>query len=404
MAQIVVRKCLGERGPRQQKFSNWCKWQWLGLGLAQVPPRCESGAGMIPESDPAGAGISQLLRATARRYGDKTAIIDRQRTITYRELDLTACGLARRFRQEGLRPGDRVAIHWNNALEVVQLMLGCFHAGLIVVPINVRLKAPEIVQVLRRCRPRLYFSQAELAAVAEQARQQLPGLCPIRTSLPEPLAGPDLEAPPLDAPALVIFTSGTTARAKGVTHTQATLAASTRVVQPIGIDDSTILMAGGPLMHASGTIFLMLPALTAGATEVLLSAFDPAAVLDAVEHHRCTLAVASPIVLRFLIEEQVRRPRGVSSVRAWYGGADTVPVALQDQFRETFGLAVAEFYPMTESILISWNRPGAIRKGSIGQPGSGIQVEVRGSQGQTLSAGETGQLAVRSAANFIGYW
>jgi long-chain acyl-CoA synthetase len=359
---------------------------------------------MIPEPGSSGAGLSKLLRTTARRYAGKIALIDRQRTLTYHELDQAANGLARRFRDEGLRPGDRVAIHWNNALEVVQLMLSCFHAGLIAVPINIRLKAPEIVRVLQRCRPRLCFSQPELAAVAEQARQQFPDLPPIRTRLPEPLAGPDLEPPLPDAPALIIFTSGTTAQPKGVTHTHATLAASTRAVQPIGIDDSTVLMAGAPLMHASGSIFLMLPALTAGATEVLLSPFDPPGVLDAVERHRCTLGIVSPVALRFLTEEQRCRPRDVSSMRAWYGGADTVPVALQDQFRETFGLPLAEFYPMTESILISWNRPGAIRKGSIGQVAQGVQVEVRGPDGQALDAGQTGQLAVRSSANFVGYW
>ena len=91
-------------------------------------------------------------------------------------------------------------------------------------------------------------------------------------------------------------------------------------------------------------------------------------------------------------------------MRTWYGGGDTVPVALQDRFHETFGLPLAEGYAMTESILISWNRPGAMRKGSIGLPALGVQIEVRDSAGQALAAGQTGQLAVRSPANFVGYW
>jgi non-ribosomal peptide synthetase component E (peptide arylation enzyme) len=70
---------------------------------------------MTAELNFSGAGLSQLLRATARRYAGKLAVIHRQHTLTYHGLDQSANGLARRFRDDGLRPGDRVAIHWNNA-------------------------------------------------------------------------------------------------------------------------------------------------------------------------------------------------------------------------------------------------------------------------------------------------
>jgi long-chain acyl-CoA synthetase len=125
-------------------------------------------------------------------------------------------------------------------------------------------------------------------------------------------------------------------------------------------------------------------------------------VLDTIERLRCTYLVALPALLQFVVEEQVRRPRDVSSLRRVVAGGDTVPVSLQDRFREHFGLACPEVYGMTESLPASMNPPDAIRVGSVGKPS--VEIRIVDLQDHDVAPGETGEIILRSPSNTIGYW
>src|SRR5262249_18869378 len=132
--------------------------------------------------------------------------------------------------------------------------------------------------------------------------------------------------------AVILYTSGTTARPKGVTHTHRTLFETVRLLKPdpVGPDDTLLVMT--QMMHVSGLSFGLLPALHQGATAVLLQTSHPPAALDFIERFRCTFTVALPAILRVVVEEQARCPRNVSSLRTVLAGGDTVPVALQRRF------------------------------------------------------------------------
>src|SRR5947207_46784 len=116
--------------------------------------------------------LVDLLRDAARRFPDKPALICLDRSITYQELDRAAQGVARWFLREGLIAGDRVAVQGTNTIETATLLLACFHAGLIAVPVNVRLKSAEIAYVLNHSQPRMCFTQTALAPVMEGARAE----------------------------------------------------------------------------------------------------------------------------------------------------------------------------------------------------------------------------------------
>jgi acyl-CoA synthetase (AMP-forming)/AMP-acid ligase II len=147
-------------------------------------------------------------------------------------------------------------------------------------------------------------------------------------------------------------------------------------------------------MHASGLTVSTLPALVCGATTVLIAAFDAAAVLDAVERHGCTWGLGLPTMMQFITKEQEEHPRNVSTLRNWLGGGDAVPVALQDRFARVFGIPLQECYAMSESVVLTWSRPEAIRQGSMGQAACGVELRVL----------DTGELAVRSPSLFHSYW
>src|SRR4030081_3167261 len=113
--------------------------------------------------------LGNLLSASAARYPRKTACIIENESISYEELDRSTTSLARWFLQQGCKPGDRIAIHWPNSIETVTLFFACFKAGIIAVPVNVRMKVPEVAYVLEQSKAVMYFAHRDLAAVAMEA-------------------------------------------------------------------------------------------------------------------------------------------------------------------------------------------------------------------------------------------
>ena len=348
--------------------------------------------------------ISSRLRAAASKHSTKAAVISGNRVLSYAELDDAAMSLARWFLANGLAQGDRVAIQGTNTVEVVTALLACFHGGLVAVPVNTRFKPPEIQYVLDHSRPRLCLTEPKFANVLKEIQSQVPGLPSIYSELPGAVPGPNLEPPPADCPALILYTSGTTARPKGVTHTLRTLLATVETTLQWGLDESAVTAIAVPLMHASGLNALLLPTLVAGGTVALLPTFEAASLLDLIEQRRCTHALGLPAGMQCVAEEQEQRPRDLTSVRTWVSGGDTVPVALQQRWQRVFGLPLIEGYAMSESLLISCSPQEAIRPGSIGLPAATVEITVLDMDGKPVPDGVIGELAVRSPANFVGYW
>lgn len=327
-----------------------------------------------------------------------------ERVLTYSELDLAAMDLARWFLAQGLIQGDRVAIQGTNTVEMVVALLACFHGGLVAVPVNTRFKPPEIHYILDHSRPRLCLCEPQFAVGVKEIQSQVPGLSAIYTELPGAVSGPDLEPPPADCPVLILYTSGTTARPKGVTHTLRTQMASAETMLELGFDDSTVAAIAVPMMHASGLNGLLLPTLITGGSAALLPTFDPAGLLDLVEKRRCTFTIALPAGMQFVAAEQERCPRDLSSMRNWLSGGDTVPVSLQQRWNRLCDCPLIEGYAMSESLVIAFNPSSANRPGSFGLPAAKVELRTLDFDGTPVPDGEIGELAVRSPANFVGYW
>lgn len=350
--------------------------------------------------------LGDLLRATAAQHPSKTALVGSGEEVSYEQLDQTTTRLACRFLAEGCRPGDRIAIHWSNSIEVVTLFFSCFKAGLIAVPVNVRMKAPEIAYVLAHSKTVMCFSQPELAPLAEEAARECPSLRGVYTTLgdldADGTAGlPDVED---DSPAILLYTSGTTARPKGATHTHRSLLATARLMTKVAPESLEVVLVLTQMMHASGINCDLLPAILTGATAVLVPAFEAATVLDLIERHRCTFTMGLPSLVELLLEEQTRQPRDVSSLRTFIAGGDSVPVAMQQRFQALFGIPLREGHGMSESLPSLFNPADAIRPGSLGIAVEGVEVRIVNLSGHDVASGETGELALRSPANCVGYW
>jgi long-chain acyl-CoA synthetase len=323
--------------------------------------------------------------------------------MSYAALDETSTRLAEWFLAEGLRPGERVAVHWSNSFEVVQIYFALFKAGLIAVAVNVRLKPAEIGYILDHSMARMCFSEPVLALQAAQAGAgcpivtELPKLNRTRVTLEMPLVDPD-------RPAIILYTSGTTAHPKGVTHTHRSLLHTARIMAHGLLDATDIVLPMTQLMHAAALNVCLMPCIYLGASLALLPGFDAAAVLDAIERFRCTALFGLPTLMQFVVEEQACKPRLAGSLRTALSGGDTVPVALQDRFEMLFGIPLQEIYGMTETLPITLIPKDALRPGSMGVPKQGFELRIVDSAGLDVGENEIGEVVVRSAANCIGYW
>lgn len=347
--------------------------------------------------------LDQLLHQHAERQPGRAAVLTVKQHITYAELDQSVTFLAQSLLDGGLQHGDRVAVHWPNSIETVQLLLAVFRAGLIAVPVNLRLKSQEIAYVFEHSGARICFSEPALAPLAEKASSN--GSPEIVSQLPQ-LTGRTTPLPEIDfnEPAVIQYTSGTTARGKGVLHTHRSLLESGRLVTPDPVGPSDICLIFTPMMHASGLNISLVPVLEQGATAVMLETFEPVAALDLIERFRCTYLFALPAMLQFMAEEQAHCPRDVSSLRNVLSGGDTVPVALQERFQKLFGVNAFEGYGLTETVPVTFNRRAASRAGSIGRAVSGVQVRLINKDGHDVAPGEVGEIVIRSPANCAGYW
>ena len=327
--------------------------------------------------------IWNRLKEHAASQGEKAAVACGDTQLTYAQFAANAENVARAWLRKGLQPGDRIALHLRNGSELATCYYACFAAGFVAVPINNRLTPEEIGYVLEHSGARAYLAQPDLR---------------IATSIPlwefdaSQVSG-EIPSPAADDPALLLYTSGTTARPKGVTHTQRTLAGNASYMDDWGVTphDHTLLFTS--MAHASGAIMLLISTLWRGATVTIVPVFDPATVLDTWERSGATFYMALPTLVRALLTEQKARPRRITSGRLAICGGDTVPVPMQREYETLFGHPLVEGFGMTEGLPMLANRPETNRPGSMGRPLGDLELRV-----------VDGEMWVRGAAIATGYW
>jgi long-chain acyl-CoA synthetase len=343
--------------------------------------------------------LSEILHTQALRDPKATAIICEDEAISYGELDRSSSLLAGWLLQQGLRRGDRVAIHWCNSIEAAQVFFAAFKAGFIVVPISLLLKPPEVAWILDQSQPAICFCQPSLAPKVGQAS------CRVLTALPElnSIQTSVLASMAEDEPAVLLYTSGSTAKPKGAIHTHRTLTEVTRLFVEYLLEANDVVLIMTPMMHVSGLGFF-LSAIRLGQPAVLLPAFDPASTLDTIERFRCTCTFGLPALLQFVVEEQVRRPRDTKALRVVFAAGDRVPVDLQERFAAVFSVPLREGFAMSETIPVCVNSTDEARPGSMGRPLPEVEVRIVDDADIDVPEGMTGEMVVRGAANCIGYW
>jgi long-chain acyl-CoA synthetase len=312
------------------------------------------------------ANIGYWSRAASERYPDHLAIIDLwgglQRDVSYRALEARLERFAALCAELGLNPGDRLAMAIGNRFEFVEVMYGAMRAGIVPVPLNVKLGADALRYILRD-------SDCKAAVVDPDCNRDMVGvvealgitrrlaLGPAASSWPDYeralRAAPETFEPPAiapDHPAFQPYTSGSTGRPKGVVLTHAGQLWWIRtLVKYWPIDPRARALTAVPLYHKNAMAGAIKPLLHVGGTVVLLPDFEPRRFLRALSHYRCTQAGAVPAVFtRLLQHRDLIESLDFSALASLKLGSAPVQEELMKAVKEAFGCEVGESYGLTE--------------------------------------------------------
>ncbi len=339
---------------------------------------------------------------------DQIALRHEDRTITYGELAAAVDSLTTGLLDSGRNPGDRVALFMPNCPELVMAYLACFAAGLVAVPVNTRYRAPEVSYAVSRSRAGLMIVHPAVAVEAGERPEQRwriddaggPWQSALGTNA-RPV--PDVE---LASPALILFTSGSTAAPKGVTHSHATMSHTVTVqatVQELEADDVNLITLA--MCHIAGLFGQLLPTLQTGGTCILHSHFEPEAAVRDIDAAGVTRIQLLPAQLSSLLDAAEASGSGLASLRCAIAGGDALSADVHRRFRDLTGFEVTEVCGMTESFNYAMNPPlGPKRQGSIGRPTPGNELRLSDRDGKEPPLGEPGEILVRSRGTMVGYW
>jgi len=205
---------------------------------------------------------------------------------------------------------------------------------------------------------------------------------------------------------VIMYTSGTTAKPKGVTHTHFSLwhtIVNQAATRQLGSGEISLVCLS--VCHIAAFAGQVLTTVHVGGTIVLLPAFEPDALLDAIGKHKANTLQLLPAQLWDLVEHARAGGGGFGALRCCIAGGDRVPPELQERFRDLSGLQVTETCGMTESFSYAMNPPfGAKRIGSVGLPVHATRLRLIDEQGADVARGEIGEILVKSDATMAGYW
>ncbi|MFI5804703.1 fatty acyl-CoA synthetase [Streptomyces sp. NPDC051561] len=356
--------------------------------------------------------VDGLLRRTARRVPDRTALHYRDRTWTYAELDAavsTAAALLRGDR--GLAEGDRVATYGHNSDTYLIAYLACARAGLIHVPVNQNLTGPDLAHILGQSGAALVLADPDLADRVPDGFATLP-LRDAPGALLEALATPtayDRDARDPREPVQLLYTSGTTADPKGAIMTHRALVHEyASAIEALDLAETDRPVHALPLYHSAQMHVFLLPYLAAGATSTLLDGPDAVTLFDLVEADRADGFFAPPTVWIALANHPEFEKRRLGGLRKAFYGASIMPVPVLERLRAHLpGLAFYNCFGQSEigplaTVLRPEEHEG--RMDSCGRPVRHVEARVVDEVGRDVPDGTSGEIVYRSPQLCEGYW
>ena len=300
------------------------------------------------------------------------------RTYTFGEVDRLSHQLALALAARGVTTGDRVCVYLPNSPDVIALLIACVKLGAIYVPVNILYRERELEHIRRDAEPKLFIDEAELAALRSSSAIAPPGRFRV------PLDG--------DAPAMIVYTSGTTGASKGAVLTHNNLLANTaNIVACWEITQADRFLLALPLFHIHGLGNGVHAWLATGCRMRLLERFEHQRAAEEFTTFRPTLFFGVPTIYVRLLDAP---PEIAANMRLFVSGSAPLPAHVMEAFGDKFGHTILERYGMSETLMNTSNPyAGERRPGTVGAPMPGVSLRI-----------VAGEVQLRGPNIFAGYW
>ncbi|PSP50207.1 long-chain fatty acid--CoA ligase [Halobacteriales archaeon QH_7_69_31] len=371
--------------------------------------------------------IGETLSLTAEKYPERDAIVypRRDQRWTYSEFDSRVNRLANVLADLGIEKGDRVSTLLYNGSEIVLTVYACARLGAVFNPLNYRLPAGDVSFILDDADSQLLVFEADTREVVERARNDLDTVGEylyIDEDTPEYardfyglLDGaedvlPDVGVTEDDTYAF-IYTSGTTGRPKGVVHEHRAMVEHNLIcVAESGLRRSDVGLSCLPLYHCAELHANLFPRVQVGATSVIHHAFDPEAVLGAIDDHDITVMFAAPTAWNALAQLAPEVAADTDSLRLGMYGAAPMPERVLEACMEAFCEEYLQAYGMTEiGPCGTFQHPDEQieKQGSAGVPALNHDLRVIDPDGDPtaeVEAGDVGEILFAGPCTMREYW
>ena len=363
-----------------------------------------------------------ILRLSAARHPDKTAVICEMRRIDYRALDADANRFANALIASGLGKGEAMAVMSRNVPEYMIAHFGNARTGTLMVNLSPAYAPDELHRILSHTEARLIVVEAAFQDKLAAVRDRLPRLGRIVVVGAPAIGGAVsfddfIKAQPDTPPAVELresdpfamtFTGGTTGHPKGalVDHHCRYVSAYTVVIEH-ALTDADIIGIITPLYHAAGLLIWMQAAVLVGATCVLLTGWDAERFVAATERFGITAVMVVPVQLREVLDLpalDVARLAGLTKIAC--AGATTPPDLIADLAALLPEALFTDHYGQSETgplcILKPWH--GIARAGTVGRVAVGVELALLDPEGRPVAPGEVGEIVVAGPFLMAGYY
>jgi len=357
--------------------------------------------------------LSAAVDYHARVNPDRVALIYGRERISYAALAGRLRAVAGLLAARGIGKGDIVALLMKNSAAFIELALAASHLGAVLLPINFRLAAEEVGYILEHASAKLLLVDEELVAsaagfatviVVDSAAQSDSRL--LAEGAPPAAQGATLASGDLFR---LMYTSGTTDRPKGVTHSYENYYwKCLDHIVTLGLSAADRLLAIGPLYHVGAFDLPGLALLLAGGTLCVLRDFEPDAALELIQNERISGAWMAPVMLNRLLGLCGRERYDVSSLRWVIGGGERTPEERIREFSSLFRHGrYIDAYGLTESCSGDTFMEAGMEIAKIGSTGRAVPhvgIQIRDDTGRVLAPGEEGEICLRGPKITKGYW
>jgi acyl-CoA synthetase (AMP-forming)/AMP-acid ligase II len=372
--------------------------------------------------------VGDMLTRSAFQFPDRTAVADGAEEISYARLDAAAEAFGRGLLDAGLQRQQPVAFLLGNSWRFVATFFGCAKAGLVALPVNLVLPPDDVAWILGDSGARAVVADPEFLPVLEQVLPDLPQVTTVVVTgdAPASVAGrtvlrwDDVAADPTPLQVMVedrdtlhcLYTSGTTARPKGVltSHLAVHVAALSNALQ-VGHrhgHEFSVAPIVLPLFHTTALDTLLLPVLLTGGTAILPGGFEPRAYLDVVESRRATHLLLLPMMWAAVLATPGLEDRDLSSVRLCMYAMAPMPQERIGRIAAAFpdadvllGSGQTECVPAT---VLQWPAHQDTKSASWGPAVVTVDTRIMGPAGDLLPREETGEIVYRGPHVMSGYW